>query len=248
MKFGVCVTRVPSTTAKIEIDGSGRAIREEGVEFIPNPYDEWYALVRAVELKQSTGGEVIVYTVGPSSWEPIIRKCLALGADRAVRINMEPLDEFTTARELARVLKRDGIEVIMAGKESIDFQGGVVPSLIAGFLEVTFISSVSKMEIKDGTIICEREIPGGVEVVEVTPPVVISATKGLADQKLPSIMAIMQAKKKPLEAVEPENTTPSYYVEKIELVEKKKECKIFTADQIDEFVREVIQEKKIIPL
>jgi len=242
------VAQVPSTTAKIDVDVSGKKIKEEGVEFIPNPYDEWYSVVRAVELKQQVGGEVIVYSVGPASWEQTIRKCLALGADKGVRIDTNPHDEYTTALLLSEVLKRDNVDIILTGKETIDYQGGMVGSILAGFLDIPFISSVSKLDIKDGKVICERDVPGAVEIVECYPPVVISSAKGMAEQKLPSIMAIMQAKKKPLEVISPSNVQPSYEVISLEMVTTKKECKIFTQEEIDKFIEEVIKEKKIIPV
>ena len=157
------------------------------VQYIMNPYDEWYALVRALEAKEQLGGEVTVINVGPASNDVVIRKALAIGADKAVRIDSEASDSFQVASEIANHAKSGNFDIIYLGKETIDYNGAELGSMIAELLDMPYISFASKMELSDNVAKIERDIEGGIEVVEVQTPLVISAAKGLAEQRIPNM-------------------------------------------------------------
>lgn len=244
----MCFAVTPSTTAKLELNADNKSIKLDNIEIIANPYDEWYSIVRAVELRQITGGEVILFTVAEAKYDSIIRKCLALGADICIRVNASPLNHMFVANQLKEVIKNENIDVLFTGKETIDYQGGIVGSIIAGFLDVPFIFGVSKIDYANGKFILERDLPGKIEVIEITPPFVLSSTKGMADQKIPPISEVLKARTKPIKVVEPISVSDPIQIEKIDLSAKEKACKFFTIDEIDKFIDEVIKEKKIIPI
>ncbi|GIV42566.1 MAG: electron transfer flavoprotein subunit alpha [Vicingaceae bacterium] len=225
MKLLVCIANVPDTTAKISFKDNNTKFDETGVQFIMNPYDEWYALVRALELKESLGGSVTVIHVGPAANEPTIRKALAIGADDAVRINAPDKDSFYVANQIASFAKDKGYDIIFCGKETIDYNGSQIGGMIAGLLDLPFVSYATKLDFKDGVATIEREIQGGKEVVEVSGPFVVSASKGMAEARIPNMRGIMAARTKPLLVVDPfESEELTEYV-KFEVPEKKKECK-----------------------
>lgn len=246
MKLLVCVSRVPDTTTKITFKDNGAAFNTDGVKYILNPYDEWYALVRAIELKEQLGGTVTAIHVGPAANDTDIRKALAIGADNAVRINAEPSSPAFVAMQIAEHAKAEGYDIIFTGKETIDYNNSSVAGMIAEMLEQPFISFGTHMDVAGNTATIAREIEGGSEVVEVDTPFVVSASKGMAEQRIPNMRGIMMAKRKPLKVVEPvafeETAVPVHY----ELPPVKTGVKLVDPENMDELVRLLHEEAKAI--
>ncbi|MFT7589178.1 MAG: electron transfer flavoprotein beta subunit, partial [Limisphaerales bacterium] len=194
MNILVCISKVPDTTTKINFTDNNTKFNEDGVQFIINPYDEWYALVRAVELKEAGGGSVTVINVGPASNEQIIRKALAIGADKAVRVDAEPTDSMFVARQIANHAKDGGYDMILCGKETIDYNSSVVGGMIAEMLDLPYVSLSTDLQLEPGAARIARDIEGGKETVKVNTPFVASAQKGMAEARIPNMRGIMQAR------------------------------------------------------
>ena len=201
MKILVAISKAPDTTSKISFTDGDTKFNEAGVQFIINPYDEWYALVRGLELKEANGGSVTTITVGGAAADPIIRKALAIGADDAIRIDAAPTDAFFVATQIAEYAKDKGYDLIMTGKETVDYNGSQVGGLIAGLMDLPYLPSTSKLDISGTTATAERDVQGGEEVLEAQLPLVISASKGMAEQRIPNMRGIMAARAKKLEVV-----------------------------------------------
>jgi electron transfer flavoprotein beta subunit len=201
MKILVAISKAPDTTSKISFTDGDTKFNEAGVQFIINPYDEWYALVRGLELKEANGGSVTTITVGGADADPIIRKALAIGADDAVRIDAAPTDAFFVATQIAEYAKDKGYDLIMTGKETVDYNGSQVGGLIAGLMDLPYLPSTSKLDVSGTTATAERDVQGGEEVLEAQLPLVISASKGMAEQRIPNMRGIMAARAKKLEVV-----------------------------------------------
>ena len=246
MKILVCISKAPDTTSKIAFTDNNTAFDKNGVQFIINPYDEWYALVRGLELKEANGGSVTILNVGGADNDPTIRKALAIGADSAVRINMEPTDALCVAKQIADYAKENAFDMVLCGKETIDYNGSQVGGMIAAFLDQPFISNASKLDMAGNTATVERDIQGGKEIIEVDTPFVLSAAKGMAEARIPNMRGIMAARTKPLQVVEPsafENTTE---VASYELPPAKGACKMVSADNPAELLELLRNEAKII--
>lgn len=246
MKLLVCISKTPETTAKISFSADNSQFNEAGVQFIMNPYDEWYALVRALELKEQAGGTVTIINVGPSSNDTVIRKGLAIGADNAVRVDATPKSSLFVAKQIAAHAKEEGYDMIFLGKETIDYNGSEVGGMIAELLDMPYLSFATNMTVDGNTATVTREIEGGVEVAEVATPFVISASKGLAEQRIPNMRGIMMAKRKPLKAIAAVeaadlSTTVSY-----ELPSAKSAVKLVDPENMDELVRLLHEEAKVI--
>jgi electron transfer flavoprotein beta subunit len=246
MNILVCVSKTPDTTAKVDFTSDGKKYNEDGKQFIMNPYDEWYALVRALELKEGGGGEVTIINVGPASNDPILRKGLAIGADKAVRVDAEDTDAFFVASQIAAYAGENNFDLIFCGKETIDYNGSVVGSMVAEMLNTPFISYASKMEYEGDTATVNRDIEGGVEVLKLKTPFVLSAAKGLAEQRIPNMRGIMMAKRKPLDVIPPVSTNGGLSIEKFELPSAKGSVKMVDPNDMDELVRLLHEEAKII--
>jgi len=244
MKLLVCVSKTPETTAKIAFSNEGKDFEADGVQFIMNPYDEWYALVRALELKEKHGGTVTAINVGPSSNDIIIRKALAIGADEAIRIDAEPQDAFYTAQQIA-VFAKD-FDIVFTGKETIDHNGSEIGGMLGELLGVPFVSYANHLEVEGDTLVVDREIEGGVETVELSTPCVISAAKGLAEQRIPNMRGIMMAKRKPLRVESPVEAATRVDSVKFVLPPAKSEVKMVDPDNMDELVRLLHEEAKVI--
>jgi len=204
VKLAVCVKRVPDSEARIKIAPDGKGIEESGVKFVLNPYDE-YAVEEALKLKEAAGsGEVVVVSVGPDSAQETIRTALAMGADRGVLLKSGPLplDPLPVAQALAAELKDGGYELVLFGKVAIDDSSHAVGVMVAELLGLPCVSAVAHLTVADGKGHGEREIEGGVEVVEFALPAVVTADKGLNEPRYPALRGIMMAKKKPLEVKE----------------------------------------------
>lgn len=209
MKILVCISHVPDTTTKVQFEADGLALNKVGVTFVINPYDE-YGLSRALDFKETEGKSVSItaISVGGREVEPTLRKALAIGADDAVRVDKTALDAHQVAQEIAEYAEPREFDVIFTGKESIDFNGGLVPGLVAEMLGLPFISFGIKMDlIDDKSFRFEREIDGGSEVVESSMPVVVSCQKGIAEWRIPNMRGIMAARKKPLSVVSGTNSS-----------------------------------------
>ena len=246
MKILVCISKAPDTTAKIAFTDGNSKFDEIGVQYIVNPYDEWYALVRALELVEATGGTVTTITVGTAADDPTIRKALAIGANDAVRIDSEALDASYVAKQISEYAKDKDFDIILTGKETINYNGAQVGGMIAENLNQPFISLATKLDISGESATLERDVQGGVEVVEVNTPFVLSAAKGMAEQRIPNMRGIMAARTKPLNvvpAVEIENLTT---VVSYSLPEAKEGCKYIDPENMDELVDLLHNQSKVI--
>lgn len=198
MKILVCISKAPDTTSKIAFTEQNTKFDENGIQYIINPYDEWYALVRALEIKEAGNADVTIITVGSADDEAIMRKALAIGADNAIRIDADPKDAYFTAVQIANYAKTNTFDLILTGKETINYNGSQVAGMIAEILDFPLISQASKLDINGTSLSLEREIIGGLQVVEVAMPAVISCAKGMAEQRIPNMRGIMAARTKPL--------------------------------------------------
>lgn len=246
MKLLVCVSKTPETTAKISFTGDNTTFNEAGVNFIMNPYDEWYALVRALELKEKAGGSVTIINVGPKANDTVIRKGLAIGADSAVRIDAEPKSSLYVAKQIAAHAKEEGYDMIFLGKETIDYNGSEVGGMLAELLDQPYVSFATGMEVNGNTATITREIEGGVEVADIDTPFVLSASKGLAEQRIPNMRGIMMAKRKPLKVVPGTDATDLAVVTGYELPPAKSAVKLVDPENMDELVRLLHEEAKVI--
>ncbi len=249
MKIAVCVNRVPDTETRVKIGADGKTIDKAGVNYILNPYDE-FAVEEALKTKEKFGGEVIVISLGGSENVEVIRKALAMGADKGILLKDDSQrDTFSIAKALAEVLKEISPDIIFFGKQSIDYDDQAMPSLVAELLGLPSITVVVKLEIsEDGTVIAEREIEGGREKVRGRLPIVIGAQRGLNEPRYPSLKGIMAAKSKPVE----ERPAPQFE-NKTEVIEMllpppKKPGRILGTDAsaVPELVRLLREEAKVI--
>lgn len=246
MNFLVCISKTPDTTAKISFSSDLKTFNSAGVQYILNPYDEWYALVKAIELKEQLGGNVTICNVGPLDNEQIIRKGLAIGADDAVRIDCEPLSSMQVAYQIAQYAKSKSFDMILLGKETIDYNGSEVGAMLAEYLDLPFVSYGSKMDMNGNVATIERDIEGGTEVLEVATPFVVSAAKGMAEQRIPNMRGIMMAKSKALEVIAPAPFEDLAMVDHYDLPKEKSSVKMIDPENMQELVRLLHEEAKAI--
>jgi len=246
MKLLVCISRTPETTAKITFTSDGQSFDSAGVSYIMNPYDEWYALVRAIELKEANAGTVTAFHVGTAESDTVIRKALAIGADDAVRVDAEAKDVRFVAEQIAAYAKDKGFDGIFMGKETIDYNGNEVAGMVAELLDLPYVSYANHLEMDGSTARIKRDIEGGVEVMEVSGPFVLSASKGLAEQRIPNMRGIMMAKRKPLEVIAARESNTKVEVVGYQLPEEKSAVKMIDPENMDELVRLLHEEAKVI--
>lgn len=248
MKILVCISKTPDTTAKVAFKNGNTQFDDSGVQWIINPYDEWYALVRAIELKEKDPASVLhLINAGGADAEPIIRKALALGGDEAIRVNITNLsDSFYVASQIAAVAKSGGYDLIFTGKETIDFNRSSIGGMVAELLDLPYISLATKFELNGATATVTREIEGGEEVNEVSLPVVVSCQKGMAEARIPNMRGIMSARTKPLKVVEPVEAETLTSISSFELPPAKAGVKLISPDNLGELVRLLHEEAKII--
>ena len=247
MKILVCISKTPDTTAKIAFTDNNTKFAEAGVQWIINPYDEWYALVRAIELKEKDSSTVLhLITVGAADTDPIIRKALALGGDEAIRVNAAAHDSFYIASQIAEVAKQGGYDLVFTGKETIDYNGSSIGGMVAEILDMPYVSLATKFEINGTTATIAREIEGGEEVCEVNLPVVVSCQKGMAEQRIPNMKGIMGARTKPLKVIEPVSANELTSVVSFQLPPAKAGVKLIPPDNTSELVRLLREEAKVI--
>ncbi len=244
MKILVCISHVPDTTAKISFTNEGKDYDKNNIQFIISPYEE-LALTRALELKEANGGSLTVINVGTKETEPTLRKALAMGADDAIRVDAEPTDSLFVAKQIAEIAKQENYDIILTGKESIDYNGGQVGEMIAELLDLPSITSVSKLDIDGNKAILQREMDGGYEKIECEMPFVASGQKGIAPEpRIPAMRGIMMARKKPLKVVEPIETTKATEVVVHTLPEPKGACKLIAPENAKELITLLHEEAK----
>jgi electron transfer flavoprotein beta subunit len=246
MKFLVCISNVPDTTTKITFTPDGKEFNKAGVQFVINPWDE-YALTRAIELKEQLGtGTVTVLNVGEADTEPNIRKALAIGADDAIRVNAFPKDAFFVAQQIAHYAKEGAYDVILMGKESIDFNGFQVHGMVGELLGITTIAPAMKLDISGNTATLEREIEGGKEVVDVQTPFIASCQQPMCEPRIPNMRGIMTARTKPLKVVDAVGQEARTSVAQFALPPAKQGVKLFTVDQAADLVKALRVEAKVL--
>jgi len=240
----VCVSKTPETTTKIQLTPDKSDLDKSGVNYILNPYDEWYALVRALELKEAAGGSVTILNVGTASNDSVIRKGLAIGADDAIRVNAEDGGSLFIAKQIAA--QAADYDIIFFGKETIDYNGSEVGAMVAELLDIAYIGEASHMDVAGNTATITRDIEGGVEVVEVATPFAVSAAKGMAEQRIPNMRGIMMAKRKPLTVVEPVAAEATTQITHYELPPAKSAVQLIDPENMEELVRLLHEEAKVI--
>jgi electron transfer flavoprotein beta subunit len=248
MNILVCISNVPDTTTKINFINNDSEFDTNGVQYIINPNDE-FGLTRAIWFQQKKGAKVTVLTVGESSCEPIMRKCLAIGADKAIRIDAIPTDGFFVANQVSEICKKNNYDLIIAGRESIDYNGGMVPGILAGLLNYNFVTNCIQLEIDQNIAVASREIDGGKEVLSSKLPIIIGAQKGLVEEKdliIPNMRGIMQARQKPLDVIRPINIQAKSIIKSFEKPKPKGEVKLVPSDNVDELINLLHNEAKVI--
>ncbi|PIB28461.1 electron transfer flavoprotein subunit alpha [Maribacter sp. 4U21] len=246
MKILVCISNVPDTTSKINFTEGDTKFDTNGVQFVINPNDE-FGLTRAMWFKEKQGGTVHVATVGGPNVEPTMRKALAIGADEAIRVNAEPTDGFFVAQQLADVVKNGAYDLVIGGRESIDYNGGMVPGILASLLDMNFVNTCVQLEVDGSTATATREIDGGKETLSTSLPLVVGGQKGLveeSDLRIPNMRGIMQARQKKLTVVEPVDTAKTTQDVKFDKPAPKGAVKL--ANDVDELVNLLHNEAKVI--
>ncbi|GEP51655.1 electron transfer flavoprotein subunit alpha [Flavobacterium noncentrifugens] len=248
MKILVCISHVPDTTSKINFSNGDSEFDTNGVQFVINPNDE-FGLTRAIWFQEQQGANVTVVNVGGADTEPTLRKALAIGANEAIRVNAAPTDGFFVAKQLAEVVKNGGYDLVIAGRESLDYNGGMVPGMLAGLLGYNFVNSCIELKVDGTNATVAREIDGGKEIVATSLPLIIGGQKGLVEEKdlrIPNMRGIMTARTKALTILEPVSAESNTKAVKFEKPAPKSAVKLFSADDIDGLVNALHNEAKVI--
>ena len=247
MKILVCISKTPDTTAKIAFTDNNTKFAGDGVQWIINPYDEWYALVRAIELKEADPSTILhLINVGSADSEPIIRKALALGGDEAIRVNSDNTDSFFIASQIAAVAKDGGYDLVFTGKETIDYNGSSIGGMVAELLDLPYISHAVKFDLAGNEATVVREIEGGEETDKVALPVVVSCQKGMAEQRIPNMKGIMGARTKPLKVIDTVAAESYTAIASFDLPPAKAGVKLVSPETPEELVRLLHEEAKVI--
>lgn len=249
MNILVCISNVPDTTTKVKFIDDFKKLDATGIQWIINPWDE-LSLTRALELKDDPANgiqKVSVAHVGLAGAEPTIRKALAIGADDAIRVNAGPADGAFVAAELAEVLKKEPYDIILCGIESSDYNGSMVGGMLAEFLNIPSVSSVSGLKIENGQAVLTREIDGGREIVSAAVPFVAIVQKGIAKEpRIAAMRGIMMARTKPIKVFEPSGTGPKSELLKYEKPQPRAACKYVDAENPKQLVDLLQNEAKVI--
>ena len=248
MKILVCISHVPDTTSKINFTENDSKFDTNGVQFVINPYDE-FCLTRAMWFKEKQGASVTIVNVGGPETEPTLRKALAIGADNAIRVNVAPTDGFQVAKELAAVVKNGEYDLVLAGKESADYNGQMVPGMLATLTDFNFINGCVGLEVEGTSVSATREIDGGNEILSTSLPLIIGGQKGVVEEKdlrIPNMRGIMMARKKPLQVVEAVGVEASTSIQSFEKPAAKVAVKLVDADNVDELISLLHNEAKVI--
>ena len=248
MKILVCISHVPDTTSKINFTNGDSEFDTNGVQYVINPNDE-FGLTRAIWFQEQQGANVTVVNVGGPDTEPTLRKALAIGANEAIRINANPTDGMFVAKQLAEVIKSGSYDLVIAGKESLDYNGGMVPGMIAGILGDNFVNSCIDLKIDGNNVTAVREIDGGKETVTTTLPLIVGGQKGLVEEKdlrIPNMRGIMTARTKALTILEPVSADANTKAVKFEKPAPKSAVKLISPDNLDELINLLHNEAKVI--
>lgn len=248
MKILVCISHVPDTTSKINFTENDTKFDTNGVQFVINPNDE-FGLTRAMWFKEKQGAAVHVVNVGGPDTEPTLRKALAIGADEAIRVNAEPTDAFFVAKQLAKVMQDGGYDLVIAGRESIDYNGGLVPGMLAALTGANYINTCIQLEVEDQKATATREIDGGKETLSTSLPLIIAGQKGLveeSDLRIPNMRGIMQARKKPLQIIEPVEAPSQSKTTGYEKPAPKESVTMIDPENLDELIDLLHNEAKVI--
>ena len=248
MNILVCISSVPDTTSKINFTENNTKFDKNGIQFVINPYDE-FGLTKAIMLKEKFQANVSVITVGDASVEPVMRKALAIGADKAVRINMQPMDSFSTANEIANYVKQNNYDIVIAGKESSDYNSGAVPGIISEILDIPFVNACNGLSIDGEQVNLSREIDGGIEKIQTKTPLIIGGQKGLVEEielKIPNMRGIMMSRKKPLTIIEAKFKKFQTKTVKYEKLPPKSEVKLVNPENINDLIDLLHNEAKVI--
>ena len=248
MKILVCISHVPDTTSKINFTNGDSEFDTNGVQFVINPNDE-FGLTRAIWFQEQQGANVTVVNVGGPETEATLRKALAIGANEAIRVNANPTDGFFVAKQLAEVIKNGGYDLVIAGKESLDYNGGMVPGMIAGLTNSNFVNSCIGLTVEGNNVKAVREIDGGKETVATTLPLIIGGQKGLVEEKdlrIPNMRGIMTARTKALTFLEPVTADSNTKAVKFEKPAPKSAVKLISPDNLDELINLLHNEAKVI--
>ena len=246
MKILVCISNVPDTTSKITFKDNNTAFNSTGVQYIINPYDE-IALAKAIELTNSgSNGTVTVITVGEAQVDATIRKALAIGADNAVRVNAHPADAWYVANQIAEYAKKHDFDLILTGRESIDYNGCQVAGMLAELLGLPVVSTAKGLTIEAGQANIEREIEGGKEILTASLPLVIGTAEGVAEPKIVNIRGIMAARTKPLEVIEPIDIRPLTQIQHYSTPDARGEVTLIDENNLNELINLLHNEAKVI--
>ncbi|HZY40345.1 MAG TPA: electron transfer flavoprotein subunit beta/FixA family protein [Mucilaginibacter sp.] len=245
MKILVCISNVPDTTTKITFTDNNTQFNTAGVQFILNPYDE-IALARAIELTDGGNGSVTVINVGEISTEPTIRKALAIGATDAVRINAKPHDAWFVAYQIAQYVKANPFDLVLTGRESIDYNGSKVAAMLGELLDMPSVSIIKKLDTNGSKVTVEREIEGGKEVLEIPLPIVAGCAEGVAEPKIPNMRGIMSARTKPLVVIEATEVKTFSEVLSYETPAPRGQVKLVPADDVSKLVALLHEEARVI--
>jgi len=248
MKILVCISHVPDTTSKINFTNGDSEFDTSGVQFVINPNDE-FGLTRAIWFKEQQGATVTVINVGGPDAEATLRKALAIGADEAIRINAAPTDGLFVAKQLANIVKEGGYDLVIAGKESLDYNGGMVPGMLAGILGYNFVNACVGIDLNGTEAKVTREIDGGKEIILAGLPLIVGGQKGIVEEKdlrIPNMRGIMMARSKVLTIVEPTGDTAATQSIKFEKPAAKTAVKLVNADNLDDLINLLHNEAKVI--
>jgi len=248
MKILVCISHVPDTTSKINFTNGDSEFDTSGVQFVINPNDE-FGLTRAIWFKEQQGAAVTVINVGGPDAEATLRKALAIGADEAIRINAAPTDGLFVAKQLANIVKEGGYDLVIAGKESLDYNGGMVPGMLAGILGYNFVNACVGIDLNETEAKVTREIDGGKEIILAGLPLIVGGQKGIVEEKdlrIPNMRGIMMARSKVLTIVEPTGDTAATQSIKFEKPAAKTAVKLVNADNLDDLINLLHNEAKVI--
>jgi electron transfer flavoprotein beta subunit len=247
MKILVCITKAPDTTTKVAFTDNNTKFNDAGVTWIINPYDEWYSLVRALELKEAgIASDIHLVTVGTSDAEAVIRKALALGGDEAIRIDCDSTDTYQVASEISNIAREGNYDLVLCGKESIDYNNGSMGASLAELLQMPYVANATKLDVAANTLTLNREIEGGEETCTCDLPMVVSCQKGMAEARIPNMRGIMAARTKPLKIVPSTNAAALTTIISYDMPAAKTGVQMIDENNLDELVRLLHEEAKVI--
>lgn len=245
MKILVCITHVPDTTSKIAFLDNNTKFDSTNVQYIIGPYED-YAISKAVDMKASNSAHVTVLNVGRSESDPSLRRALAIGADEAVRIDADPDDTFFVGSQIASYIKETPYDLVLMGRESIDFNGGIVHSLVGELLGIPAFSPVMQLEVNDAKVKMTREIEGGKEYLETNLPLIAGCQEPIAEWKIPNMRGIMTARTKPFQVVEAYGSESRSKNKNFELPAKKEGIQLIDPNEVDKLHELLKNEAKVI--